>query len=158
MLTAPAPAEVPAAQALHETAVLLVQQDRMRAVTLSRVADVDTRRLHELDGSPSTSSWVAEQHTSMNRSQVGLARKLDRVPQVASRIAAGGLSVEDGVLVATAVDALRPYVDRPDGCIDGQPSGQVLDGVIVNGVCSLVGRAAGDWLMTTRGWCGCRLT
>jgi len=90
VLSAQPAADIPPAQALLETSVLLVQQDRLRAVTLSRVADVDTRGLHDLDGSPSTGAWVAEQHTSMNRSQVALARELDRVPQAPPASPPGG--------------------------------------------------------------------
>lgn len=138
-----APADLPAARALLEASVLLVQADRLRALTLSRVADVDTRRLHDLDDCPSTAVWVAEQQTSMTRADVALARKLDRVPLVAARITAGGLSVDGGVKISRALGKLRPHVDRPDGMIDGQPACEVLPAVIVDGVSQLVGQAYG---------------
>lgn len=142
-MAAQAPADIVPAQALLETQVLLVQQDRLKALTLSRVADVDTRGLHDLDGSPSTGMWIAEQQTSMPRSEIALARKLERAPLVAARIAAGGLSVAGGVKICKALTALRPHLDRPDGLIDGQPSAQVLLAVILDGVSQLVGEAAG---------------
>jgi hypothetical protein len=54
VMTAQTPADIPAAQALLETQVLLVQLDRLKALALGRVADVDNRQLHTLDDSPST--------------------------------------------------------------------------------------------------------
>ena len=142
-MTAQAAADIPGGQALLETQVLLVQLDRLKALALRRVADVDTRQLHVLDDSPSTTAWVAEQHTSMPRSDVALARRLERYPLLAARIAAGGLSMNGGVLISRALAALRPHVDRPDGCIDGQPSEEVLPAVIVNGTCVQVARFRG---------------
>lgn len=142
-LTGEEAAELPGPQALLVTQVLLVQQDRLRALTLSRIADVDNRRLHELDESPSTAAWIAEQQTSTTRAEVALARKLGRVPLVAARIAEGGLSVDGGVKISRALSSLRPHVDRADGLIDGQPSEEALWGVLVDGVCALYGEALG---------------
>jgi hypothetical protein len=142
-MAAQIPADIPGAQALLEAQVLLNQTDVIKALSLQRIADVDTRQLHTLDDSPSTSAWVAEQQTSMRRSDVALARKLDRVPLVAARIAAGGLSLAGGVQISQALGQLRRFVDRPDGQIDQQPADQALYGVIVNGVSSLVAEAKG---------------
>jgi len=142
-VAAQAPAELAAEQALLEASVLLSALDQLRAVALARVADIDIRQLHVLDGSPSTSSWVAEQHTGMDRSQVALARKLQGMPQVAARIADGEISLDGGVLVGKALSRVRRFVDRPDGLIDGQPAEEVLGGVIVNGVGQLVAEAQG---------------
>jgi hypothetical protein len=142
-LLAEVPADIDPAQALFATQVLLVQTDRLRALTLTRIADVERRQLHDLDGSPSTASWVAEQHTSTTRADVALARKLDRYPAVAARIAEGGLSVPDGVVVSRALSALRSHVDRPDGLIDGQAGEDVLRGVIGAGIPLLVAEALG---------------
>jgi hypothetical protein len=137
------PADLPPEQALTVTQVLLVQHDRLQGAALRAVADVDRRELHNVDGSPSAQLWVAEQATSFGRTHVALARKLDRFPQVADRIAAGGLAVDDGALIGTALDRVRRLVDQPDGLIDGQPAEQALFGVIVNGVCSLAGQSRG---------------
>ena len=137
------PADLPPEQALATAQVLLVQHDRLQAAALRAVADVDRRELHSIDGSPSAQLWVGEQHTSFDRSHVALARKLDRLPQVADRIAAGGLSVQDGALIGTALDRVRRIVDQPDGLIDGQPAEQALYGVIVHGVCALAGQSRG---------------
>ncbi|MCU1673200.1 MAG: hypothetical protein JWN77_1313, partial [Frankiales bacterium] len=138
-----APADLAPEQALRLTQALLVAQDRIRALALRQVADVERRQLHELDGSPSTRTWVSEQQTSMTRAEVALARALDRVPQVAARIAAGGLSVDDGVLISQALARLRPHVDRPDGLVDGQPGEQVVHALLVDGIPQLVGEARG---------------
>jgi hypothetical protein len=70
VMTAQPAADLPGAQALLETQVLLVQLDRLKALVLGRVADVDNRQLHTLDDSPSTSAWVAEQQTSMRACQI----------------------------------------------------------------------------------------
>lgn len=142
-MAAQSPADIPGAQALLEAQVLLAQLDVMKALTLRRVADVDNRQLRTLDDSPSTAAWVAEQQTSMPRSDVALARKLDRYPLLVDRIMAGGLSLNGGVLISRTLGSLRPHVDRPDGSIDGQPSDDVLPAVIVDGIVSLVGQARG---------------
>jgi hypothetical protein len=142
-LDALTPADLAPEQALQLAAAVLVAQDRLRAIALRQVADVEHRQLHDLDGCPSTGSWVAQQHTSMTRAQVALARGLDRVPQVAARIAEGGLCLDGGVLIGQALNRLRPHVDRPDGLIDGQPAEQVVTAVLVDGICQLVGEARG---------------
>jgi hypothetical protein len=142
-MAAQTPVDIPGAQALLEAQVLLNQTDVIKALSLQRIADVDTRQLHTLDDSPSTSAWVAEQQTSMPRSDVALARKLGRFPLLAARLTAGGLSLEGGVLISRTLGSLRPYVDRPNGCIDGQPSDEVLPAVIIDGISSQVARARG---------------
>jgi hypothetical protein len=142
-MAAVTPADIPGAQALLETQVLLVQSDALKALALRRVADVDTRQLHVLDDAPSTAAWVAEQQTSMPRSDVALARRLDRFPLLADRLMSGGLAMKGGVLIGQALVALRPHVDRPDGMIDGQPAHEVLPAVIVDGIRELVCQAHG---------------
>jgi hypothetical protein len=64
-LAAQVAVDQPGVQALTETAVLLATLDKLKAIALSRVADVDRRGLHDLDGSPSTATWVAQQQTGM---------------------------------------------------------------------------------------------
>lgn len=154
-LEALTPADLPPEQALHVAAAVLVAHDRLRALALRQVADVERRQLHDLDGSPSTGAWVAEQQTSMTRAQVALARRLDQVPRVAARIAAGGLSLDGGVLLSQALSRLRPYVDRPDGLVDGQPAEQVVGAVLVDGICQLVGEARGGLADDDRALSGC---
>jgi hypothetical protein len=137
------PVELDPDTALRVAASLLTASDRVRVAALRSVADVDTRDLWALDGAPSTGTWVADQPASMPRSEVTLAKRLDAVPQVAAAIAAGTLSIDDGVLVQQALSRLRRHVDRPDGRIDGQDGEQALHGVIVNGVTLQAGATLG---------------
>src|SRR3954469_14227838 len=109
------PADLPPDTALLVTHALLVAHDRIKAFALAAVADVERRQLHTLDDSPSTGTWIVEQATSFHRSDLALARKLGRLPHVAARIAQGGMSVDDGVLLGKALDRVRRHVDRPDG-------------------------------------------
>ena len=131
------PAELPGPQALVETAVLLAELDRLKAVSLSRVADVDRRGLAQLDGAPSTASWVAQQQTGTGRSDVALARRLDRFPLLAQRVF-DGLPLASAQQIGSALTKLRPHLDRTDGLLDGQPADLVLAAVICSGVLGLV--------------------
>jgi hypothetical protein len=141
-LAAQTPAEMPGPQALAETQILLAELDRLKAVALARVADVDRRGLAELDGAPSTASWVAQQQTGMDRGDVALARRLDRYPLLAQRVF-DGLPLESAQKIGAALTKLRPHLDRPDGLLDGQPADLVIASVICNGVRDLVCEARG---------------
>ena len=55
------PSSLPEAAALDRTRLLLAQLDRLTTLTLRAVADVETRKLHALEGSPTTSAWVKAQ-------------------------------------------------------------------------------------------------
>ena len=141
-LSSQAPADLPGPQALLEAQVLLTELDRLKAIALARIADVDRRGLAELDGAASTSSWVAQQQTGMERGDVALARRLDRFPLLAERVF-DGLSVKAAQRIASALTKLRPHVDRLDGTIDGHPAQQVLRAVICDGALSLVCESCG---------------
>ncbi|MCA1720224.1 MAG: hypothetical protein LC779_03665 [Actinobacteria bacterium] len=136
-------AELSADAAVEVAAALLTAQDRLQALAVQAVAEVETRQLYRLAGSGSTGSWMDQQHASMPPAHVALARKLDRVPQLTARIAEGGISVDGAVDVARALDRLRPHLDRPDGLIDRQPAEQALAGVIGDGVRQLVAEGYG---------------
>lgn len=142
-LGAQQPVELPAAQAVAEARVLLTQLEALHAVVLERVADVDVRQLHVLDGAPSTGTWVAAQPTSVDRGEVALARRLGAFPHVAQALRDSRLSVQGARQVAAALTRLRRHVDRPDGLIDGQDGEQVVTAVVVDGVLSLVCEALG---------------
>jgi len=131
------------AAALTVASVLLVSQDRLQALALQAVADVDRRGLHELDGCATAGRWLDEQCTSMTRPALALARRFDRLPQVEARVAEGGISVDGAVIVARAVERLRRFVDQADARIDGQPGEQALTAVIVDGTTLLIGEAHG---------------
>ena len=141
-LRAVAAVELPGPQALTECAVLMSELDRLKAVVLARVADVDTRGLHDLDDAPTAASWVARQESGLDRGDVTLARRLERYPALAARVG-DGLGLDAAARIATALGTLRPHVDRPDGLIDGLPGEQVLTAVIVDGVTSVICQARG---------------
>ena len=142
-LGAQQPADLPGAQALVEAGVLLEQLEVLRTLALARVADVDVRQLHALDGAPSTATWVARQQSSMDRGQVALARRLAGFPLVQSALLDRRLSVEVGRRVIAALTKLRRHVDRPDGLIDGQDGELVVTAVVTDGVRQLVCEALG---------------
>lgn len=142
-LGAQQPAELPGAQALTEAGVLLQQVEVLRTIALARVADVDARQLHALDGAPSTATWVARQQSSMDRGQVALARRLAGFPQVQAALLERRLSIEVGRRVIAALSKLRRHVDRPDGLIDGQDGELVVTAVVLDGVRQLVCEALG---------------
>ncbi len=141
-LRAQSAVELPGPQALTECAVLLAELDRLKAVVLGRIADVDRRRLHELDDAPSTATWIAHQDSGVDRREVTLARRLDRYGHLAQRVA-DGLGLDAATRIATALCRLRPHVDRPDGLIDGQPADLVLRAVAVDGALSVICQAKG---------------
>ena len=141
-LSAQRPADIPGPQALVETQVLLAELDRLTAIALARIADVDRRGLAELDGAASTSTWVAEQQTGIERGDVALARRLDRFPLLAQSVF-DGLGIKTAQRIASALTKLRPHLDRPDGLIDGQPAEAVVRAVICDGVLSLLCEGCG---------------
>ena len=137
------PAELPDGQALADTRTLITSIERLRASLLGRVADVDARRLHLLDGVASTASWVDQQQTSLGRGEVALARRMSSLPRLDAAVRNGQLSVAAAERVGRALAALRRHVDRADGQIDGQDGDQALLGVIGSGVVQLVCQALG---------------
>ena len=136
---------LPGAEVLAVTAGLLQQLEALQTVALTWVAEVERRRLFREDGAGSTSSWVAQQATSMEAKHVALAKRLSRSPAVGGALRAGRLTVEQARRVAAAVAALRPHVDRPDGLIDGQPGEQTVAAVVVDGVRMKVCEAHAGW-------------
>ena len=137
------PASLSGAQALAETAILLRELDKLSAVSLHRLADVDARELHDLAGAPSTRSWLEMQHAGVDPRQVALARRMQRMPGVADALRAGVLSLQAAQRVGLALEQVRGLVDRPDGLLDGQPQQQVLEAVVVDGVLDTVCQARG---------------
>jgi hypothetical protein len=142
-LAALSPSDLPDGVAVQVTSALLQVNDQVQGLALRSVADMHNRNLYLAAGAPSTATWVEEQRTSMPRSHVALAGKIERIPQVAARVAAGELTVDGAVAIGRALDRLRPHVDRRDGLVDGQPADQVLDAVIIDGARQLIGEAYG---------------
>ncbi|MBC7373929.1 MAG: DUF222 domain-containing protein [Frankiales bacterium] len=137
------PAGLPPAQALVDVRALLAASRQLETALLTRVGDVDGRRLHELDGATSASSWIQQQHSSLSKDSVQLARRLQRLPALQTALTDGALSVAAAQRLSKTLATLRPVVDRPDGLIDGQHGEQALAGVIGDGVRELVCQALG---------------
>jgi hypothetical protein len=142
-VAAGSPGTLPEAQALADTAALMRVMEQLNGALLVRLADVDLRQLHRLDGAPSTSTWVSAQGTSLHRESVTLARRMARFPTVADAVRDEGLPVAAATRVSQALAKLRPLVDRPDGLVDGQPGDQVVTAVITEGVLDAVCQALG---------------
>ena len=132
------PVALPAALALLDTRELLAAQAQLDAVLLRRLGDVEARKLHRLDSSPTVTSWVRAQDAVVDADTITLARRLARLPQVEGAVRAGTLSPRTAARVAAALTKLRPLVDRPDGLIDGQPGEQVVTAVVLDGVSNAV--------------------
>ena len=137
------PSDLPPGQALADAAALLTVVEQLRGAVLTRIADVDARKLHLLDGAGSTSSWVQQQQTSLDRGEVALARRMSALPTLQEAVRSGAMSIAVAERVGTALAKLRRHVDRPDGLIDGQDGEQALVGVIGHGIRHLIAEALG---------------
>jgi hypothetical protein len=142
-LTQVDPVELPAALALAEARELLGARAQLDALLLRRLGDVDARKLHRLDDSPTTTSWVRAQDAGVEASTVTLARRLGRLPGLQEALIAGRISIDAAARIGAALTKLRPLVDRVDGRIDGQPGEQVVTAVVLDGVLSAVCQALG---------------
>jgi hypothetical protein len=137
-------ASLPEPQALARARALLKATERLKALSLEALADVETRKLHTLDDAPTVNAWVNSLSVpGVDSRDITLARRLRRVPQIRTEIQAGRMSSRTGATLTTAVAKARPFLDRPDGLIDGLDGEQVLEGVLVDGICSLVAEQIG---------------
>lgn len=116
----------------------------MKTLALVALADVDTRELHALDGAATPAAWVADQRVpGADRHEVTLARRLPTTPAVTEALLAGRLGAATAGQVAAALAKARPFLDRPDGCIDGQPAEPALRAVIVDGIATVLAEQSG---------------
>jgi len=130
-------------QVLVDTRVVLAQAQRVQALGLALLAEVDRLGLHALEGAPSTARWVEAQGVGADRTQVAVARRLDAFALVADAVLAGRLTMAVAQRLQTALTRLRPHVDQPDGLVDGQPGEQAVRAVLVDGVTTLVAECRG---------------
>jgi hypothetical protein len=143
-LTAQAPADLPGSVALDRARVLLAGAERLKTLALVALADVDTRELHALEGVATPAAWVAQQQVpGVDRQELTLARRLPNSPLVREALLAGELGSGSAVAVAGAVAKARPFLDRADGLIDGQPGEAALRAVLVDGVATLLAEQTG---------------
>ncbi len=137
------PVDLPADWALAQAKDLLAARAELEAVLLRRLGDVDARKLHQLDASPTTTSWVRAQGAVVDSSTVTLSRRLHRLPALDEAVRSGALGTDAASRIAAALTRLRPLVDRPDGLIDGQPGEATVTAVVLDGVSDAVLTALG---------------
>lgn len=146
------PSQLPPGQALSEAEALLEVAHRLRVQQLARLADVHTRRLFALRGFRSSGAWAKHTQPDADPSDVTMARRLPEQGALDAAVRVGSVSLHAARLVQGALGTCRPYVDRADGLIDGQPGEPVME-VVVGHVLDLVcrqyaGPADGDPLVT----------
>lgn len=139
------PAALGDAQVLVDAKALFALTARVQALGVRYLAEVDRRGLHRLDDSPTTTSWARERALPVTGAQVALARRLDALPLLADQLLTGRVPLAAAQQLQTALARLRPFLDRPDGLVDGQPAEQALMGVVVHGVASVVAEARGGF-------------
>jgi hypothetical protein len=138
------PAELPGPVALERARALLAGAARLKTLALVALADVDTRELHALDGAVTPAAWVADQQVpGADRREVTLARRLPSAPAVTQALLAGRLGSAAAGQVAGAVAKARPFLDRPDARIDGQPGEPALRAVVVDGIATVLAEQTG---------------
>lgn len=137
------PARLEPAQALADATAVIGLMQSLKVAALTRVADVEQRKLHRMEGAPTTTSWLRQHESGLTGADVTLARRLPTLPTIAEAVAAGTLDPATASRIATQLVKLRRWVDRPDGLIDGQPAVQTLEAVICDGVRNEVCQALG---------------
>ena len=142
------PCSLPGAVALQRAQDLMRESERLRALGIEAVGDVDARQLFALADAPSTSAWVkAQEVPGVDGAAVTLARRLRKVRRIAEELKAGQMSAATAAKLTTWLLKVRPHLDRADGLIDGVDGEAVLQGVCVRGVRDLLaeqGALAGD--------------
>jgi hypothetical protein len=113
-------------QALGEAEALLAAQRTLRVLQLARTEDVASRLLHEHRGFRSTAAWLGSVAPDAARGDRTLARRLTALPHLASALNVGRVSLAGATRTAVALGKVRPYLDRPDGLVDGVDGEELL--------------------------------
>jgi hypothetical protein len=138
-LAAQDPGELPGPVALQRARDLMRESERLRALSIEALGDVDTRQLFTFADAPSTSAWVkAQQVPGVDGSEVTLARRLSKARRIAEELKAGRMSAATAARLTRWLLKSRPHLDRADGLIDGLDAEAVLQGVCVRGVRALL--------------------
>lgn len=146
-LAAQDPRSLPGPVALQRAQDLMRESERLRALSIEAVGDVDTRQLFALADAPSTGAWVkAQEVPGVDGAAVTLARRLRKVRRIAEELKAGRMSAATAKRLTTCLLKAAPHLDQADGLIDGVDGEAVLRGVCVRGVRDLLAEqgAAGD--------------
>lgn len=124
------PAGLPSAQALADGEALLAVEQQLRVLNLRRVADVGGRGLPELVGFRSTKAWLRAHRPDGDAADAALASQLRDFSEVRAAVDAGRVPLAGARRVVLALRKVAPFVDRPDGRIDGQPGEEVVTAVV----------------------------
>jgi hypothetical protein len=124
------PGTLPAAQALADAGALLQLTQQLRVHNLTRIADVEARKLHALAGIRSTSSWIRAVEPDTADGDPALGKQLRRYPYLRERLDHRQLSLLASRRISLVQEKLRRQADSPDGMLDGQPAGPVVDAVV----------------------------
>jgi hypothetical protein len=131
-LAAVDPALLPAGQALGEAEALAQVQHRLRVLQLARTQDVTDRKLFEHLGYRSSTAWQRHTAPDAPSSDRALAGKLPDLPHLQRALSERRVCFAAASKVKTALGKVRQFLDRPDGLIDGQPGGPVIEAVLGN--------------------------
>ncbi len=126
------PTDLSGEQALLDLDVLLACEQQLRRHKLQALADARSRKHYLLDDAPSLPSWTRRRHPDSLVADVTLADHLRRFPVLRQQALSGELPVAVSRRVVQALRKAAPHLDRPDGLIDGQPAGPVINAVVAN--------------------------
>jgi hypothetical protein len=111
-LLAEDPVELDGATALRRAAAVLVARERLGAVALAAIRDVDRRELYALDACGTTRGWLRTQ-LGGDQGQLELARRLGKRPQVAAALADGEVSGRAAGQLCSALEKVPTEVAEP---------------------------------------------
>jgi hypothetical protein len=121
--------------ALARAGAVLMARERLAAVALAAVRDIDCRELYSLACAGSTHSWLRTQ-LGGDQGQLGLARRLADRPQLSRALADGQISLRAAGQLSGALDRVPDQVDEP-----------VLVAVLTDGIAGLLGPVTGSHLL-----------
>lgn len=122
-LQAEVPVELSGPVALERLRAVILSAERLQAVRLAAVRDVDARELYALDGSGSTRGWLRAQ-LGGDDGQLALARRLSKHRHVEDAHAHARIATRAAAQVCTALEAVPTEVDDAQLCAvlrDGLP-------------------------------------
>jgi hypothetical protein len=111
-LLAEDPVALDGATALDRAAAVLVARERLGAVALAAIRDVDRRELYALDACGTTRGWLRTQ-LGGDQGQLELARRLGKRPQVAAALARGEVSGRAAGQLCSALEKVPAEVAEP---------------------------------------------
>ena len=130
-------------QAVVDVEALAGALSDLRICLLPFLSDAHGRRLHVRANQPTLGTWRARVFPDLPPADLTLAGRLRRLSALDAAVQDRRVSLDAGRRVAGALLALAPYVDRPDGLVDGQPGDPVIAAVVDNTVELVAGGRAG---------------